>query len=93
MNNTEQHLLSILQAGDMIRFVLTSEARGKLAFAIEGAPSSDDNGMMFQRLELTLMALREAGFQFDGNAFPSPKLRSHAVRAGRAPLAKNMVEM
>jgi len=93
MNNTEQHLLSILQAGDMIRFVLTSEARGKLAFAIEGAPSSDDNGMMFQRLELTLMALREAGFQFDGNAFPSPKLRSHAVGAGRAPLAKNMVEI
>ncbi|MCK9590113.1 MAG: type IV secretion system DNA-binding domain-containing protein [Terrimicrobiaceae bacterium] len=77
MNSPEQHLLSILRAGDMIRFVLNTGAQGKLDFSVEGAPAAEDNGMMAERLALALRALRDVGFDFNvgGESTSLPSVR------------------
>lgn len=91
MNSPEQHLLSILRAGDMIRFVLIAGAQGKLDFSVEGAPAAEDNGMMAERLALALRALRDAGFDFNvgGESTSLPSVR----RGSRKHPLKSMLEI
>lgn len=91
MNSPEQHLLSILRAGDMIRFVLSAGAQGKLDFSIEGAPAAEDNGMLAERLALALRALRDAGFDFNAGG-ESPSFQS-ARHGSRKRLQRSMVEI
>ncbi len=91
MNSPEHHLLSILRAGDMIRFVLSTGAEGKLDFSIEGAPAAEDKGMMAERLGLALRALRGAGFDFNVGG-ESSSLQS-ARRGSRKTPLRSMVEI
>lgn len=91
MNSPEQHLLSILRAGDMIRFVLSTGAEGKLDFSVEGAPAAEDKGMMAERLGLALRALRGAGFDFNVGG-ESPSLQT-ARRGSRKTPLRSMVEI
>jgi hypothetical protein len=90
MNAPEQHLLSILRPGDMVRFVLDTTPSRKLDFFIEGAPASDDLGMMAERLTLALRELREAGFKFGAEAPGRSTARRSTVRKASA---RSMVEI
>lgn len=64
MHPVESRILSLLRPGDMIRFVLRPDAERKIRYEIEGAQAGGAPGLLEERLQLVLNALRSKGYLF-----------------------------
>lgn len=80
MNPIESRMLSVLRPGEMIRFILRPNTGRGIEFEIEGAAADGGPGLLVERIELLLAAMRDRGYLFSPVAETGGEKRRAAGR-------------